>query len=139
MIYDVHEDVPTQIMHKDYLPHPMSVVLSYLVGKIERFTSAHFVAVVCATDSTKERFLRFNENTITVRNYPKLAEFPTNPTRYNLRKDHGCYVGTISEVRYVKQMISAANAANVRLVLAGPFSPEELKEILEAYANKQEE
>ena len=123
VIYDVHEDVPTQIMYKTYLPRWLRMVLSQVVLLIERFVCRQFAAVMCATDYIRDRFLAYNSNTITLRNFPKLSEFPSTPSSYEGRDYQGCYVGAISDHRSIRQMIRSCDSAKVRLRLAGNFWP----------------
>ena len=42
VIYDVHEDVSTQILHKEWIPKKMRKIVSFIVGNIENFSIRFF-------------------------------------------------------------------------------------------------
>ncbi len=126
VIYDVHEDVPEQILSKHWIPKPLRKFVAFCVKKLEKFASARFDAVVTATPHINERFKQYNNQATTVHNYPVLNELnqPTNEERV-FQQPRLTYIGGISEIRGIKEMLQAVEfvnkTTNVELLLAGNF------------------
>lgn len=121
VVYDVHEDVPLQILRKGYIPGLVKKPLSKIVNLIEKNSSRFFDLVICATPDIEEKFKVFNKKTVTIRNLPKQEMFQ--------RGDEGirtgvCYAGGIGEVRGLSTMLKACEIADVPLNLAGPSNSE---------------
>ena len=49
VIYDVHEDVPQDVLTKDYIPAPIRRLVSWLVWTLQKASSKGFSAFVAAT------------------------------------------------------------------------------------------
>lgn len=127
VIYDVHEDVPRQILAKYWLPIPLRRITSIIVEKIERYFSKDFDAIVTATPFIKNRFLKYNPKTIDINNYPQIENIQIDWTN---KKNEICYIGSIAEIRGVKELIAAIESIDVKLHLAGIFSPLSLRKEL---------
>src|SRR6266571_2425883 len=56
VIYDVHEDVPRDILDKDWIPRWLRKPIAMLAGFIEIAAASKFDAVVAATPSIARRF-----------------------------------------------------------------------------------
>ncbi|MBC7231551.1 MAG: glycosyltransferase family 4 protein [Actinobacteria bacterium] len=130
VIYDVHEDVPKQIMGKDWIPRIMRKPASFLAWVVEYVTSHMIDGTVAATPTILERFPR--HKTIMVQNFPLLEEFRMGKRfPYGERPKYVIYMGVISEERGIKEVIHALNLVgkdiNVRLILAGRFYPHYLR------------
>ncbi|SEM65538.1 Glycosyltransferase involved in cell wall bisynthesis [Mesobacillus persicus] len=133
VIYDVHEDVPEQILSKQWVPKPLRKSLSTLVRRYERFASRRFDGISAATPYIAERFKTHNENTITIHNYPLLDELASN---YNDRvaktKNTAVYIGGIYVLRGINEMVKAMEKVNEEMpatfVLAGSFAPPSLEQ-----------
>ncbi|MDM5340089.1 glycosyltransferase family 4 protein [Fictibacillus enclensis] len=136
VIYDVHEDVPEQVLSKQWIPKPLRKNISVSVRRMEKFAAAKFDAVVTATPTITKRFKTYNANTVTVHNFPILQELIENSPRAdrNRRKDNSfLYIGGITELRGIKEMVLAIEFLNGRgdegeLVLAGKFAPPALEQ-----------
>ncbi|MDN4526104.1 glycosyltransferase family 4 protein [Fictibacillus fluitans] len=136
VIYDVHEDVPEQVLSKQWIPKPLRKNISVSVRRMEKFAAAKFDAVVTATPTITRRFKTYNANTVTVHNFPILQELIENSPRAGLkpRKDNSfLYIGGITELRGIKEMLLAIEFLNGRgdegeLVLAGKFAPPALEQ-----------
>lgn len=72
VIYDVHDDVPGQVLSKDWIPSWLRPPLARLVSLLERLASRAFDGVLVANP---EHAGRFPATTGTVRNLPRLEEF----------------------------------------------------------------
>lgn len=79
VIFDSHEDVPMQILCKEYLPQITKKPISMLYSWYERRLLMCYDALISVTPSIVERLKTINPNTFMVTNYPVLTEFM--PTR----------------------------------------------------------
>lgn len=131
VVRDVREDFPSLILEKPYIPRWIKPIISWVVGKLEKFASRHTSAIVAATPGIAERFRRLNPETATVRNYPSLEELrQLNVPAFGERPNWVIYSGSLSERRGLLEMIEAMRLLRsdlgVRLKLAGCFSPPRL-------------
>jgi glycosyltransferase involved in cell wall biosynthesis len=133
VIYDVHEDVPRDVLSKEWIPVRSRVVVARAFELFEDFAARRMSAVVAATPFIGERFLRLNQRTTTVHNYPMTDELapPLGPDPEAVRSGF-CYVGGISAIRSAREMVEAAALSGQRLVLAGPVETPALAASLQA-------
>lgn len=82
VIFDSHEDVPMQILCKEYLPKITKKPISMVYSWYERNLLKQYDALISVTPSIVERLEKINPNTFMVTNYPVLTEFM--PTREHL-------------------------------------------------------
>ncbi|MGG3467861.1 glycosyltransferase family 4 protein [Neobacillus pocheonensis] len=133
VIYDVHEDVPEQVLSKEWIPAFLRRSISSIVKRIERFASKRFDAVVTATPTINNRFITYNNNSVTIHNFPITNELITEdiPSEGDEKKS-AIYIGGITRLRGIVEMVDAMEVVNqdapVTLTLAGKFSPESLEE-----------
>jgi glycosyltransferase involved in cell wall biosynthesis len=85
--------------------------------------------IITSTPHIRERFLKINNNTIEVCNYPILEEFSVQ-SDWLKKNSEICYVGAITEIRGINEIIEAISKCNVRLNLAGNYTPVNLREEL---------
>jgi glycosyltransferase involved in cell wall biosynthesis len=145
VVYDIHEDAPADILHKDYIPRSLRLPLRWSVQKLEDAACRRFSGLIAATPPIAERFYSINQNTVVVRNFPILDEFvPTVVVPWNRRAPAVAYIGSISERRGIREMLQALallpSASPAQMMLAGPFSPTDLRtrlEILPGWARVQ--
>ena len=138
VIFDAHEDLPIQILSKPYLNKPILRALSFLVTGYQNYVCSRFDAVICATDFIKDKFLKVNPNSFTVKNYPIIGEFK-NSCNWDRKQNEVCYIGSISEVRGIKEIVKALEfLPNVRLNLAGKFNDKELEKEVKSYKGWQQ-
>ena len=136
VVYDIHEDAPADILHKDYIPHCFRRPLMWSVRKLESAACRRFSGLIAATPTIAERFYPINANTVVVHNFPILDEIKLNRTSaWNERPPAIAYIGSISERRGVREMLQALallpSAHPAQMMLAGPFSPPVLRPELE--------
>lgn len=120
IIYDVHEDLPRQLLHKPYIKSLPKIFIN-LIDYIEIRISKKFDLIIAATDKIKHRFL--NSDKITVHNFPFITQtiIPNQRSIFTL-----CYVGSISKARGVDKIIECLdNFDNIKLELVGNFDTEE--------------
>lgn len=122
VIYDVHEDVPKQVMNKHWIPRGLRPLISKLVEFKERNSAAKFSGVVCATEIIAARFKQYNSNTIAIHNFPILAELMQQDVAWNDRQDSICYIGSISATRGIIPLVDSLALSGARLELAGSYS-----------------
>ena len=125
VVYDVHEDLPKQVLEKPWIPRLLRPVVGILARLLEGVGALFFDAIVTATPDIQRRFPR--HKSLTVSNYPDETEYgnTTNTIAYLERPYHVVYAGGIYETRGVEQMIDAVRIIHERsgatLLLAGRF------------------
>src|SRR6202521_39764 len=132
VVYDLHEDAPADILHKDYIPRPLRQPLTWSVRKLENAACRRFSGLIAATPTIAKRFHSINPNTVVVHNFPMLDEIAsTVDLPWNERPPAIAYIGSISERRGIREILQALpllpSANPTQMMLAGPFSPEELR------------
>lgn len=117
VIYDIHEDVPRQVLRKKWIPFLLRKPISLLVRALESVVSRLVDGIVTVTPTIASRFPL--EKTIETRNYVDLKEFdsydPIKP------KSLITYVGGITEARGILPMVSAFENLSANLTLVGKF------------------
>lgn len=126
VIYDTHEDVPRQILSKPYLNRFSKNIVSNIFERFENKHAAKFSYIITATDFIKDRFLKVNKNVNSIKNYPILEELNIS-TSWERKQNKACYIGSLSEVRGIKEVIEAMQFAHFDLNLAGTFSTKEFQ------------
>ena len=127
VIYDVHEDLPRQIMSKYWIPKLLRTSASSLAETYEDFVCGQLDAVACATGYIAKRFGSINNNTFTINNYPLDHEIWSGNETQNKEKAV-CYLGGLSQIRGIRHLVDAMVInADIRLNLAGPWSPQEFR------------
>jgi glycosyltransferase involved in cell wall biosynthesis len=132
VIYDIHEDLPRDILDKEYLPLWSRRAVSSTVALFERKTARYFSALIPVTPHIAERFAKANLRVVRVSNFPRLEEMRAREDIPPLqeRSFSIAYVGQIAANRGIAQMVEAVgllpDSLNVRLKLAGKFSPPQL-------------
>ena len=133
VIYDVHEDVPQQILTKYWIPAPLRYPVAAVFNVVEKLLARAVDAVVVATEGIAEKFARFKP--VVVHNYPNLEMLPNPSTRCREGEEKVLvYVGGISKLRGAIEMVQALEYLNptwnVRLDLIGRFERPELEQEL---------
>jgi len=136
VVYDIHEDAPADILHKDYIPRRLRRPLMWSVRKLEDAACRWFSGLIAATPTIAERFYAINANTVVVHNFPILDEITPNVTlTWNERPPALAYIGSISERRGIREMLQALAllpwSSPAQMKLAGRFSTNGLLSELE--------
>jgi glycosyltransferase involved in cell wall biosynthesis len=122
VIFDSHEDVEKDIHSKEYLKYKSNYAVAFLYKWFERYACSKFSAVVAATPFIRDKFLSINNRVIDVNNYPLLSEFKYDDKYWEIKEEAVVYVGGISRIRGVEEMVSAIGLTHgVQLKLAGAF------------------
>ena len=128
VVYDVHEDVRLQVRDKGWLPRWSRPWVARLTGWVEDYCARRVDGIVAATPAIARRFTK-HPRCIVVQNFPWRDELAP-PVENGRRKDgFFIYVGGISAVRGVREMIAALKIAGpeTRLVLAGEWESAALR------------
>jgi glycosyltransferase involved in cell wall biosynthesis len=141
VIYDVHEDVPQQVLSKQWIPKPLRKLVSRMVEGLERYASNRFDAVVTATPTINERFLTYQQNSVTIHNFPIMNELIGEGSADAVKpmdKNKIVYIGGITRLRGIEEMVRSMEELNkdtvssdVTLHLAGAFAPPSLQKEME--------
>jgi glycosyltransferase involved in cell wall biosynthesis len=133
VVYDVHEDLPRQILAKHWIPALLRPLLSHVLEWVENHVARRFDAIVTSTPHIRERFALVNPRSLDVCNFPILAEL-VRDTDWDSRRNEVCYLGGISRIRGIEPIIAALPEVPARLNLAGIWSESGLKETLQTEA-----
>lgn len=133
VVFDAHEDVPAQLITKPYLSPQRRRLLASVVRWVERFVCSRLDAVIAATPVIGRKFAAINPETVVVNNYPLVDELHLN-TRSGSERASICYVGGISAIRGVRELVQAMEHvdAGVELSLIGSFESDGLQEEIQA-------
>lgn len=105
VIYDAHEDIPTQILSKSYLTpvsRPIARLLAYAAVAGARWSNH----VIAATEKVASRFP--SDKVSVVRNYPTLRDGDASAASVSTRPTRIIYIGGIAPTRGSDVMVSAA-------------------------------
>lgn len=123
IIYDVHEDLPRQILNKHWLPRWSRWFLSACAEVAERTSTVFCDGIITATPTIARRFPA--KKTQVVCNYPDPNEFSTiDLSNYQLRDYDAIYIGGLARVRGIYEMVVALEKLDDRfqLTMAGNFT-----------------
>jgi glycosyltransferase involved in cell wall biosynthesis len=123
VIFDSHEDVPTQLLAKPYLGKLSRHMLSGAFRRYEDYACRRFDGLIAATPFIRDRLARLHPHTVDINNYPVLQEF-AGPAEWNRKAQEVCYVGSISAIRGIRELVRACELLHspARLSLVGTFS-----------------
>lgn len=119
VIFDSHEDVPAQILDKEWIPMLLRKMISGCYRLYETYVVKRIDAVVAATPHIGRQFEGRARKITVVNNYPRLDDIVFHTNSFEEREAIVCYAGGISEIRGEKVMIEAMRDLDGILVLAG--------------------
>ena len=130
IVYDVHEHRPKQVLSKKWIRPGLRAPIAWCTGLIEQLTARAFDRTIAVTASIARQFPA--ERTSLVQNFPIEDELVAPPRTHDASGGNAvAFVGGISEIRGIEQMIAALELVPVgldaRLVLAGTFSSARLE------------
>ena len=143
VIYDVHEDMPKQILSKKYLGNMGTrKLISKAFDKYEKNSSKVFDSIVTTQDEFKEKFVNYHNNIVVVKNFA-MKDIVDRPEPIFIKDSDGkfilIYIGSITQIRGIKEMINSTEKFNgeVELWLIGSWESNELfNECRELYGYK---
>jgi glycosyltransferase involved in cell wall biosynthesis len=130
VVYDVHEDVPKQVMAKHWIPPRARPLVAWAVALAERLGGRLVDGIVAATPSIAARFPA--AKTVVVQNFPE-ASFARDGARGRPHVDERAgafvYAGGLMEIQGVREMAQAFALLPEGLTgtVAGTFHPAELE------------
>lgn len=124
VIFDSHEDVPAQILDKEWIPGIFRRIISKIYRMYETYAVKKFDAVIAATDHIANQFKKRAKTVLVINNYPKLDDIQFHENPFEKREKIICYAGGISEARGQLIMESAVEGIGVTLVMAGELTDE---------------
>lgn len=130
VIYDVHEDVPNQILDKSWLHPWLRRPAAWLAHLFEWVGQSFFDAIVAATPAIATRFI--GGKTTLVQNFPLRGELetPDSPPQSS-RNRQVVFAGGITDIRGGREMVAAMekvpDSYNAVLKLAGLIYPQSLE------------
>ena len=140
LVYDVHEDLPKNILDKPWLPKRTRYIISVLAGVVEHWCAFRCQLIVAATDAIGQRLAGVTRSTIVVRNYPLLGS--RSQEGDFMKKENlivqAIYCGTMTESRGIRETVEAMTYLHdcpVRLVLLGYFYPEAFEQEIRQLAS----
>lgn len=109
VVVDIHEDVPAQIIQRDWIPYFSRRILSTLANFLENNLSRFVSGLVVVDNSLYKRFMRYQENVVIVRNYPIVEHFKCNSEASNDEQPFNVWsLGGATDERCVDIIISAS-------------------------------
>lgn len=131
VIYDAHEDLPSQVMNKPYLPHALRKPVSWAAKGVVSFAGISSSWVIAATETIAQRFDR--QKTTVVRNFPHAPAEVEEKLEVEDRSTYAVYVGGVSKSRGGHVMVDAFASSSLpagwQLLMAGPSSESYIKEL----------
>lgn len=119
VIYDSHEDLPRQIMAKDWIPLILRKPISFFIEKYENSAAKKMSFVITATQTIKNRFKKVNPNCEAINNFPSLSDIKLQNEGYLERENVLCYAGGISKVRGISAIFDAMENIDGKFNFAG--------------------
>lgn len=121
VVYDAHEDLPVQVLGKEYLG-PITRRVSVVAARAVLLVAHRSHVVVAATPTIARRFRR--DRTALVRNVPQLRDADVNASPAAHRPRAVVYIGSMSRARGIDVLTAVAASSDLpagwRLVTAGP-------------------
>lgn len=124
VIYDVHEDLPRQILSKYWIPIIFRKLISRVIEKYENHIAKKLDFICTSTPFIRDRFLKINPETADINNFPIIENFRVTK---ELNFESLCYIGGITSLRGIKESIIASKLCKVKINIAGSYSPENYK------------
>jgi glycosyltransferase involved in cell wall biosynthesis len=134
VVFDAHEDTPAQVFSKPYIPRMLMRMVAQTYAAFESRVCRNLDAIVTATPAIREKFSRINQRVVDINNYPFPDEFVPIEPAIDRRNGRICYVGGISAVRGIRELVRAMElvSGTTRLTLCGNFSDQSLESEIRA-------
>ncbi|MCW7755324.1 glycosyltransferase [Desulfobotulus sp. H1] len=132
VVFDVHEDIPVQILSKPYIPKALRGGLSFTARIFLGLVSRGFDAIVTATPFIQARLHSVNACVVNVNNFPMEEETKEFLNEKTESEQYLVYAGSISPLRGMREMVEALALVRqpLRLKVAGIFPESDYKDEL---------
>lgn len=128
--FDAHEDWPSQIMTKGYLPEYSRRFLSSSARLLESIIFPSLDGVIAATPAIERKLAGLTQNVACINNYPILDEFflPSE----NSRKNEVIYAGNFNLIRGFKEVCESVNylSDSIGIAIAGSINKMDIGELI---------
>ncbi len=133
VIFDIHEDVPAQILEKEYLnPAWIRTFISAGFRFLEWMSGVFFDGIISVVSKVTNRFPE--QKSITLPNYP-ILDFIDAVAPANIQKQHPViiYAGGLTKIRSAVELVQSAGKIDdqAELWLLGKWESEALREACE--------
>jgi glycosyltransferase involved in cell wall biosynthesis len=138
VVFDAHEDVPTQLLAKPYLGPRTRHLVSRVYGRYEDVACRRLDGLIAATPFIRARLAHLHPHTVDINNYPLPQEFDAAPD-WDGKAQEVCYVGGIAAIRGIRELVHACALLQspARLTLAGAFDDADLEREVARYPGWQ--
>jgi glycosyltransferase involved in cell wall biosynthesis len=127
VVWDMHENIPADLMQKKYIPYVLKVVITAIYSSLEKFVVRRIDAVMCTRQSVQDELLKHNKNIVI------LSNFPITNYKISIQKRDEriiCFAGAIVRNYQHKEIIQAIEKIdNVKYLLAGQINEKYLNEL----------
>jgi glycosyltransferase involved in cell wall biosynthesis len=134
VIYDAHEDVPRNLLIRDWIPRWLRRPVSLAAAAIEWIAGRTLSGFVAATPTIARRFPE--ARTVVVQNFASKSELAIGNEARRRTARAVAYVGSVTAVRCAIEVVEAIARVErfpeLRLIMAGEVSPPSLMESLTA-------
>lgn len=134
VIYDVHEDLPRDLMTRAWIPLRLRPVLAGVARALEWVAGKTMSGVVAATPIIARRFPK--HKTVLVQNFAMATEFANPEAPPYAERGGVAFVGTITESRCAVEVVEAIGKVErfpeATLLMAGSMGSTELQQRMEA-------
>ena len=133
VIFDSHEDYPTQIMEKEWIPTLLRRMISSAYRAYETHVVKQLDAVLFPCTKNGINIFENRAKQVVILSNAVMLEEMTPPQQEAQKPgDTICCTGSLTYQRGITHLIRAAHQAGVKLILAGQYSSEEYRRELEA-------
>jgi glycosyltransferase involved in cell wall biosynthesis len=152
VIYDIHEDVPAQILNKDWIPKSMRKFVARLYRIVERALLRFYDALIVVGSGLAEQYKSSSKGKVVIlANYPLVDntawlemsdEVDKGSSLDAMGSQAVVYVGGLTQIRGVEQLLAAVailkhqSRVPFTLKLVGPAQPPGYKQRLEEIIEK---
>lgn len=126
VIFDSHEDIPAQILDKEWIPVLFRKFIAVGYKRYETHVVKKLDAVIAATPYIAKKFRGRAKKVTVVNNYPILNDIQFHPKPFEEKEAIVCYVGGVSEARGEKIMLEAMKKVDGKLIIAGHHKKERI-------------
>lgn len=119
VIYDSHEDVPRQILEKPYIPKVLRHPIANIYERYENNIARQLDAIITPTPHIENRFLAINPRSLAITNFPILQR--QKDIEWTERKNQIAYIGSLTKVRGVKELVQSLEQTDTTLMLGGKW------------------
>ena len=132
VVYDVHEELPHDIMEKDWLPRPLRFLIAGAAYATEHIAATVLDGIIASRPALLSRFP--NRKTALVNNFPILGELASPGSRPIAERECiAAYVGGMSPERGFLELVQALGTlpdeVRLEIHIAGNVDPPELIDV----------